>query len=677
MDGKGRKPGWTQRLLGSRASSDDLLSSSPMSPSLSSSSVMNQSTQGAGLNGCLDIVILSADQLQVPSGMAQIDPYCSMKTVDGTGKKSKGYRTVVRKKTTNPHWREKIALDDLTSINALEFSVRSWSRITKHKVLGFCELDLHKLIDGKKHYPTLNLDPVGKLNLVVEFTDDSDLFGLPLEDTCRREHRSVPFIITKCVEDIESRGLDVVGLYRVAGNARIVSELRNACEEDIYLADIGPDTAPNISSVAALLKAYLRELPDPLFTSNFYSAFVALADEQTSCRQRIRSLQGTLNMLPKPNQNTIYYLFEHFARVVRHEPNNKMSAMSLATCVGPSLMTPAGATGIQKMNVQKQNAIIQFLMENWTEVKAQLEPPSPERTASAPRRLPRPPSMPGMPPPVSSPSRRESIQESLPLASSKDFRAFSMATFRGLKKDADPKSAAEFRDFCAVMGVSVDEDASASQAEADPIERFSHLLEQSTLKDTEDIALARQRSRRSSHRMTTTKPYLKLAKSMFQEYASTHDGQVTWPEFRRLVYDLGIYLEDETVFTKLSHGGPVVALSSFLLWWGSAGLHLAEVYSGMQTKRLFIQAIAFFQAHDTKGRGELDVPRFHQLHSDLLEFGYQNIPQHPLKALCNLEHLPERPGSINASTACHFNNFVKWLISIDALSYEGSDDTAI
>ena len=43
----------------------------------------------------------------------------------------------------------------------------------------------------------------------VVFEDDSNLFGLPLSDVCRRERRSLPFIITKCVNEIDTRGLHV------------------------------------------------------------------------------------------------------------------------------------------------------------------------------------------------------------------------------------------------------------------------------------------------------------------------------------------------------------------------------------------------------------------------------------------------------------------------------------
>lgn len=53
------------------------------------------------------------------------------------------------------------------------------------------------------------------------------------------------------------------------------------------------------------------------------------------------ALTGTLKALPQANLDTVVYLFDHFTRVVEHSDINKMVAPALATCLGPSLLTPA------------------------------------------------------------------------------------------------------------------------------------------------------------------------------------------------------------------------------------------------------------------------------------------------------------------------------------------------
>jgi hypothetical protein len=42
----------------------------------------------------------------------------------------------------------------------------------------------------------------------------------------------VPLILTRCVAEIERRGLDDPGLYRVSGRAAAVKKLREAFIED-------------------------------------------------------------------------------------------------------------------------------------------------------------------------------------------------------------------------------------------------------------------------------------------------------------------------------------------------------------------------------------------------------------------------------------------------------------
>ena len=73
------------------------------------------------------------------------------------------------------------------------------------------------------------------------------IFGVPIEEVsklnhysygicthqlhkkvCQREKRPIPHIVTCCVREIERRGLDDLGLYRVSGLATDITKLRKA-----------------------------------------------------------------------------------------------------------------------------------------------------------------------------------------------------------------------------------------------------------------------------------------------------------------------------------------------------------------------------------------------------------------------------------------------------------------
>lgn len=46
--------------------------------------------------------------------------------------------------------------------------------------------------------------------------------------SCRRERSKVPYIVRQCLEEIERRGLEEVGIYRVSGVATDIQALKTA-----------------------------------------------------------------------------------------------------------------------------------------------------------------------------------------------------------------------------------------------------------------------------------------------------------------------------------------------------------------------------------------------------------------------------------------------------------------
>ena len=61
----------------------------------------------------------------------------------------------------------------------------------------------------------------------LSFTDEEVLLIYLL---FRREKRSVPFIVTRCVREVERRGMQEVGVYRVSGLASDITKLKKSFE---------------------------------------------------------------------------------------------------------------------------------------------------------------------------------------------------------------------------------------------------------------------------------------------------------------------------------------------------------------------------------------------------------------------------------------------------------------
>jgi hypothetical protein len=175
-------------------------------------------------------------------------------------------------------------------------------------------------------------------------------------------------IVVQCCHEIERRGLSDVGLYRVSGNQTVVKQLReafiknprlvNVCRyccfchvsalslllgsnKPLPLVQLSTDVVVNISSIAAVLKLYLRELSEPLFTSALYATFIQVGRTAGTVEQLLPVYRAALRKLPKANFDTVVYLFDHFHRVCQKAAVNLMTPASLATCLGPTLLTPA------------------------------------------------------------------------------------------------------------------------------------------------------------------------------------------------------------------------------------------------------------------------------------------------------------------------------------------------
>lgn len=96
------------------------------------------------------------------------------------------------------------------------------------------------------------------------------MFGGYLESYAVEHNRSVPVLVTKCIEAIESMGgLQKEGIYRVSGRQSSVEQLKHEFEldEDQVILDSKYD----VFTIATVLKTYFREMKRPLFDFNIQS----------------------------------------------------------------------------------------------------------------------------------------------------------------------------------------------------------------------------------------------------------------------------------------------------------------------------------------------------------------------------------------------------------------------
>lgn len=94
------------------------------------------------------------------------------------------------------------------------------------------------------------------------------LFGSDLVERADYERRQIPSVVTRCIEEVELRGMDVEGIYRKTGGNSQVKMVQEGFDksEDFDISDPSID----ITAVTSVLKQYFRKLPIPLLTFDVY-----------------------------------------------------------------------------------------------------------------------------------------------------------------------------------------------------------------------------------------------------------------------------------------------------------------------------------------------------------------------------------------------------------------------
>lgn len=107
------------------------------------------------------------------------------------------------------------------------------------------------------------------------------VFGTDLTTMVQLHQCNIPFVVRRCVEEVEARGMLQEGIYRVSGFADEIDALKLALDRDGDKTDMSEATYGNVNVIAGTLKLYLRLLPVPLITFQAYPSFMAAGREYT------------------------------------------------------------------------------------------------------------------------------------------------------------------------------------------------------------------------------------------------------------------------------------------------------------------------------------------------------------------------------------------------------------
>ncbi|KAI9456987.1 hypothetical protein BJY52DRAFT_527106 [Lactarius psammicola] len=154
------------------------------------------------------------------------------------------------------------------------------------------------------------------------------IFGVPLADLETNED-NIPKVMRMCIEEVEKKGLNtprVYAHYSIDSPGVLHFRRRFECEKSFSF-----NSADNIYLVAMLLKRYLLDLPEPLFT-------LSLGDYRDYRQTRTRSIENDFSLLRSKigeahpvHRASLGALMRHLLRVASHSDKNSMTVEALAS----------------------------------------------------------------------------------------------------------------------------------------------------------------------------------------------------------------------------------------------------------------------------------------------------------------------------------------------------------
>ncbi|KZL84264.1 rho gtpase activator [Colletotrichum incanum] len=195
------------------------------------------------------------------------------------------------------------------------------------------------------------------------------VFGLSLTRLYERDGLPVPMVVYQCIQAVDLYGLGVEGIYRQSGSLTHINKLKTMFDTDSSnpLLDFrNPENFyHDVNSVTGLLKQFLRDLPNPLLTTEHHSELIEAAKLDDDIVRR-DSLHAIINSLPDPNYATLRSLTLHLHRIMENSHVNRMNSHNLSVIFGPTVMGTDPATSIADAGWQIK--VVDTILQNTYEI---------------------------------------------------------------------------------------------------------------------------------------------------------------------------------------------------------------------------------------------------------------------------------------------------------------------
>ncbi|KAG8136970.1 hypothetical protein E2320_005518, partial [Naja naja] len=174
--------------------------------------------------------------------------------------------------------------------------------------------------------------------------------------------------VRKCIHAVETRGITILGLYRIGGVNSKVQKLMNT----VFSPKSPPDMDIDLEiwdnkTITSGLKNYLRCLAEPLMTFKLHKDFI-IAVKSDDQNYRVDAVHALVHKLPEKNREMLDILIKHLVKVSLHSQQNLMTVSNLGVIFGPTLMRAQEETVAAMMNIKFQNIVVEILIEHYEKI---------------------------------------------------------------------------------------------------------------------------------------------------------------------------------------------------------------------------------------------------------------------------------------------------------------------
>uniref|UniRef100_A0A8C0G629 Rho GTPase activating protein 42 n=1 Tax=Chelonoidis abingdonii TaxID=106734 RepID=A0A8C0G629_CHEAB len=147
--------------------------------------------------------------------------------------------------------------------------------------------------------------------------------------------------VRKCILAVETRGITILGLYRIGGVNSKVQKLMNTV--------FSPKSPPDMD----------------IDMDVWDNKTITKSDDQN---YRVEAVHALVHKLPEKNREMLDILIKHLVKVSLHSQQNLMTVSNLGVIFGPTLMRAQEETVAAMMNIKFQNIVVEILIEHYEKI---------------------------------------------------------------------------------------------------------------------------------------------------------------------------------------------------------------------------------------------------------------------------------------------------------------------